>query len=240
MRGRQRHFNARDAGSTVALDARFITGFADGAAIASVVDRAGTTVTRTTGTGVTYETNEINGQPAIGFDPSGSFRFRAPVSITSNALTIIAISSKTGNAAGVADDFSRIWSLSNSGAADFNTTNGGIAYYNTSDPSADVFRNFAGVASRAITYAVAHLTSFRLSGSNVDWALNGAATTGTTSATALNANEIGIGAPINTSTLDSFLNGFIGLLIVIPVAVSDSLRKRLEHAAALSFKIPCA
>jgi hypothetical protein len=237
MRGRQRHLNPRDAGASLALDSRFIVGISDGAAITAVSDRAGNTATVTSGSGVTYETGSINGEPAIQFAPAGGFKFRAPVSVTSNALTILAVSAKTENAAGVDDDFSRAWGLSNGGGDDYNNTNGVTAYY-TGAPSLNVYRNSADIASRSIAYAVPHISAFRLSGTSVTWSLNGSATAGTTSATALNADEIGIGGQLSSAT-NSRLNGFIAQVILIPLAVADALRKRLEHAAALSFKIPC-
>ena len=59
------------------------------------------------------------------------------------------------------------------------------------------------------------------------------------------ANQIGVGVKLKTDGTPgtgadaAYLNGDMGQMVIIASAVENPLRKRLEHAAAYSFKISC-
>lgn len=239
MRARHRHLNARDAGAEIVLDARFISGLSDGSALTTWADRSGNgnDASKSSPAGVIFEEEAINGLPGVEFDSANGGRVKIDnFAITENQLTILAVASKTEDAAGIADTYSRIFSLSKSGAADYNTTNGlSVAY----DPSMVIlaFRNLSAICSRPFTYNEADVVTFSLDGSSALLRVSGAEQSGTTSATALDADEVGLGAPVSLGITDSFLNGFIAYFTLAKSVLSNPLKKRLEQSASYSFKI---
>ena len=76
MRGRQRHFNPRDAGATLALDARFVFGKSNNDELETWPGRAGADATQTeAGKKPVYQTAKINGQPTVFFDRTDFVRY---------------------------------------------------------------------------------------------------------------------------------------------------------------------
>lgn len=248
MRARHRHFNPKAAGAVLALDSRYGFSVANGANIATWDDRSDTndaTDVGQTNRQPTYQTNQLNGQPVIRFDGNATaanadeLRVVLATSITSNSLSCFSISLKT-NAGRSSTQFSRIFSLSLNDAQDFNNTNS-ILFDQTEANGADlqIYRNSSQVTNIAANYGEYYLHSFTLNGTAVSSRKFGeTATTGSTSATALNSNRVNIGG-VRAFTPDSYLSGDIALITIITAVVSDALRKRLEHAAAFSFKQTC-
>lgn len=70
MHRRVRHLNPAQCGARIALDARFITGVSDGAALDTWASRppATATATQTGSARPTYNTAIVNGRPAVTFD----------------------------------------------------------------------------------------------------------------------------------------------------------------------------
>lgn len=240
MRARHRHLNARDAGAEIVLDARFISGISDGSALTTWADRSGNgnDALRTSAGGVLFQSGEVNGLPAVEFDSANAGRVKIDnFTITQNQLTVLAIASKSGNVAGKQDDFSRIFSLSKNGAFDFNTSNGCLLYFNNTGPAIEAFSNSASIASVSYTYFQHELITFLLDGSSLLLKVSGSEQSGSTSATALDADEVGLGAPVSSSIADSFLNGFIAYFTLVKSVLSNPLKKRLEQSASYSFKI---
>ena len=249
MRARQRHFNPKDAGAFLALDSRYGFSLSDGATISTWDDRSDTNnaIQNTSARQPTYETNELNGQPVVRFNASATAAncdemvVSLATSVTSNALSWFTISKKT-NAALPTTTYSRILALNNGVNNDFGTTSGMVMLAQTEPTTADleIYRNSTSITLLAANYNTYYIFSATLNVTNVNSKRDGAnSTNGTTSATALNSSKINLGG-INYFTTDSFLSGDIALAIVIRSAVSDSLRKRLEHASAYSFKIACS
>jgi hypothetical protein len=243
MRARHRHFNPRDAEALVALDSRYGFTLSDGDPVSTWEDRTNNNndATQTSTARPTYETRELGGQPVITFDGSNDQMSVATLStaITSNALTLLTVSNKF--AAGTsANEFSRVISLSNGAAQDFNNTNSLLidqTQGNTGD--LQVFRNSASVTINAGDYAATYIYSTVLDGTAVTSRSNSTGTqTGATSATPLNANRLTIGG-VPFASNDSRMNGNIPMVTIIRAVVTNALRKRLEHAAAFSFKIAC-
>ena len=246
MRARQRHLNPKAAGAYTALDSRFEFSVATGTAISSWVSRTGANdASQATGANQPkYTTNAINGQPAILFDGAGDHMTIA-TSITSNALSMISVAHKTA-AGGTGQTYSRItgiWNTADSATtiADYGNTNGWIvAYYDRLAGKFYTLRNSIPIADFTRGYVPVVVSSV-LDGSNVTFTNQGVVATGTTSATALNSNEIRFGAsPYTGAGQDSSLNGYIAYLVYFMSVLSDSLRRRLERGAGYSFKIACS
>ena len=71
MRARHRHFNARDVGAALCLDARFISGLSDGNAVITWSDRSRSTanaVQNNANNQPQYKTAIQGGQPVVRFD----------------------------------------------------------------------------------------------------------------------------------------------------------------------------
>jgi len=104
MHRRVRHLNPGQCGAQVALDSRYITGVADGAALATWPARANTTI-GATATGVNqpiYRASSINGRPAVEFDGADDFMNldAGALSLTSNvpSCSINCVLIQTGGA----------------------------------------------------------------------------------------------------------------------------------------------
>lgn len=249
MRARHRHLNPKAAGAILALDSRYGFSVANGANISTWDDRSDTndaTDAGQTARQPTWQSGALNGQPAVRFDggsvtPTNADELRVTLAtaITANSLSCFSLSKKT--LGGASSNFSRVFSLSNNDAADFNNTNSLVldqTQGNTADPQ--VFRNSATVTKISADYDEWVLHSFTLDGTAVNARkAGGTAATGTTSATALNSNRINIGG-VRAFATDSYFSGDMALITVVTSVVSAALRRRLEHAAAYSFKLVCA
>jgi hypothetical protein len=100
MRGRSRHLNARDAGATMVLDARFISG-SDGDAIGTWASRTSSTYDMTQATAANKPllklgANGINGQAAVLFDGTNDYMTGANEAI--NTCSIFAATYSSGAA----------------------------------------------------------------------------------------------------------------------------------------------
>jgi hypothetical protein len=224
MRARQRHFNPKSAGAVAAYDARFISGLSDGDNVSTWASRTGTNdATQTTvGNQPNYETNEINGQPVVNFLPVNSDSLVINITIPNN-ISIIKV-------------FRR-------------NTSGTNSSFFTSSSSA---RYDSWWFSDNITYTApasgfnTHGTADTSTGSFVEsWIKNGT----TSSQVWRNGSTVGT-SQIPTTSNGSYnalgrgaggtvMNGAVGCASLLDSALSDSARRRLEHAAAYSFKIAC-
>ena len=243
MSRRQRHLNARHTGAHLVLDARRISGLADAASVSSWNDVSGNARNATQATGTkqpSYRVNVRGGQPVVRFDGgdglatssySASIAFDVLcVFATTSAGQIIFERGATFNAAGaqyLASGTNATLNASSDGTA------AGLSSKNMSSSSwanDGVFRIAAHVHDG--THA-GHL--LRLNGvtQSMTTALGYSGNLGSGSYT----QASNIGARNNGAT--AFLTGDIALLIHAPL-LSISMRKRLEHAAALSFKMSCS
>lgn len=249
MRARHRHFNPRDAGALVALDSRYGFSLSGGSSVSSWLDRTNNANNADQATAANqpkYETNELNGQPVIRFDGTND-DLRTGIlssSITVNSVTGLSIHKKNSGGTS-ANNFSRIISLSLNDNQDFSNTNSFITHHSVPSPynnSIGWFRNSLQVTQIAAAFNTFYLNSFTLDATNIKSRINGGAdATGTTSANALNSNRLTLAAPrFQTPPGDSRLNGDIAMITLIGLVSSTALRRRLEHAAAYSFKLACS
>lgn len=256
MHRRARHLNPAHAGATAALDARFISGVANGAAMSVWTTRPGGTLSPSQASAAnqpTYSASAINGQPALTFDDGGAGAngkvLQASISLTQNNVTVIAVANKTGTSPSAT--YSRAvvtYNTANEPAAvgDYNSTNSMIfaqlanATQLEFNPAHSAWRNSTANPMVAFSYTLNRpiVSGTVLDGESVLLSQNGATKTGTTSSTPLNSNALRIGAA--PALVDSNMLGHIARVDYLPLSVSAPLRRRLEQAAAFSFKLPCS
>lgn len=236
MRARHRHLNQRDAGATLVLDSRRISGLSDGSAVSQWDDssRSGWNVSQSSDTQrPVYKTTIQGGQPVVRLD--GNDRLvTTSVSTpqTFSSIAVFQISSSDTNAAVIFDSY--------------NDTQ--CAFYRgyTAD-SPNIFVLVAGGTGRSV------------GSSNTNWNVSSCQFSDSTSFAAFNGTKNTVSAAIGTNGLSGIsvgnlrgnpsvianlgntygFQGDMGLLAVLPSSLPDPLRKRLEHAAAFSFKISC-
>jgi hypothetical protein len=238
MRARHRHLNQRDAGATLVLDSRRISGLSDGNAVSQWDDasRSGWNVTQATGAlQPLYKTAIKGGQPVVRFDGenatnAGDRLISSSVSAaqTFSALIVFQLFSADTNGAVIFDSFSNV-------ACVFYTGTGG------DNPNNFAFAAGGGTPSVASRNNIWNIAACQFSGATSFGSFNGTKTTVSTTIGSNSLTGISIGnlrgtPPIATNY--SF-NGDMALIAIISTALADPLRKRLEHAAAYSFKISC-
>jgi hypothetical protein len=251
MRGRQRHFNARDAGASLVLDSRFVPGFSDDALVTTWPDRSrnGYSPTRSTDANKPkFKVGGSGGQPTIRFDGNDSLYYAA--NITPNVgVTMLAVCKfDSATARSGLFDAKNYAASTKSMAIEANTflTAGSKLGLYVRGSSFD--SDFAATTNPVIIALDADTTSGGAIASNTNYAVNGAPRTLTIrnnyqggtyeSMTGVSGFMVGSlhsnGTPIGSSH-----DGDIYLIAVIPDRASTPLRKRIENAAAISFKIPC-
>ena len=222
MRARHRHFNPKAAGAVAAYDARFISGLSDGDNVSTWASRTGTNDATQTSVGnqPQYETNEIGGQPVVNFVAAQGDRLNISITIPSS-VTIVAVHrrSTTGintiNFAASTDKYALWW---------FDGDNVIYVKWN------GVFAAFTPAQTTTGSLVV---TTTKNGTTSSQVYINGA------------TFRAAIAPTASSGTFDRFgstgvsNNGAIGSACLIDAFVSDGLRRRLEHAAAFSFKIAC-
>ncbi len=249
MGRRSRHFNPANAGCTVALDARFITGLNAGDAVQTWTGRPNTTVNASQATLAnrpSYQTNEINGRPALRFDGSNDFMTLNATALFQNvgsgfAVAVCRDTNNTGgDAAHVALGWSNGISTSSVRLAAYTRLTSNIFVAGARRLDADVFASSGSISSNSSANIIG--TQARWSSGNFNLCLNGSkSTNGTFSAS---------GNTSNTASLNVFLaspdgaavrmTGPIAAVVAASPLPSDPICKRIEHHLAFSFNIACA
>lgn len=220
MRGRIRHLNPASAGATVALDARFLSGFADGDAVGTWTGRGGSSPTASGSNRPTYKTNILNGQPVVRFDG------------VNDVMT-------DGGVSGSASDYSVLVVRKS------NTFPIGSFWFTTRDTVDLTLGNNSSGAyfSGSWQGTGVNATSFRVE----SWVFG--SSTGTIYVSGANSGLGGSYSPVAITHYalggDSifstyYYDGDIAAIAVIPSAVSAAVRKRIEHSLAFSFRVACA
>jgi len=233
MRLRNRHFNARHAGADLVLDSRFIDQ-ADNTEVSSWTDRSANahTIQQTTQANrPTFQTAELNGNPVVRFDGSNDFLTGGDIlDIGTNSLMMISTAKRSSGSGTIA---------AKSIAAGFA---GRYGFYGESNTTYVLYQGgstvFQGVSDTSTSptifgIEVQRSTAARLRFNGTQQASG--SITGNDASSFDGAFDFRVGA--YTSTL-SFWNGDIAQLVLV-FRFDASLRKRLEHAAAYSFKIAC-
>jgi len=252
MRARHRHFNARDCDAALCLDARFIAGLSDGNAVSTWSDRSrnAADATQTGANRPEYKKSIQGGQPVVRFDGTDDFfPMTTPLAAVfqnkGRGIVIATVQDRTPTA-GRAQHFVFSTSIGTS-TATFRAT------LNTRDGAADRFRSVArrldadsGANSTLTSDANWHILGAENNWTNnintlrVDFTSRSTSTYssggGSTSNTASLNVEIGSAnnnASNNAAPID------LGQLVVLNTATTESLVKRLHHAAAFAFKLSC-
>ena len=248
MHRRVRHLNPGQCGAQVALDSRFISGVADGAALSSWPGRPNTSISASQGMAAqqpTFRASSINGRPAVEFDGSadnmglGAGGQSLTNNVASASITAVAINDGTGADATQYVAFLSAGASSNPRAtliARFSSAAEVRAQGRRLD--ADASRN---TASAGASTAACVMTARHEFGTNAMTAgLNGVFTAaqtyasgaGNTSAT--NSNVANIGA---LNSAGSRLGGRIAAVVVAVPMFSEPVAKRIRQHLGFSFRI---
>lgn len=250
MHRRVRHLNPAQCGAQIALDARFITGVADGAALGTWPARANSSISASqSGTSrPTYRASQMNGRPVVDFDGSDDFMSlsASALSLTNNAqtadITCVAVDSGSTDAGNNIIFFSTGASAT-SGRCGVSTRTGGgnalAAVGRRLDGDALAVSNFGGTTTSPFILS----SRSRWSLGTITAMVNGIAassanySSGSGSTSATNSLAANIGAA-NAST--ARFNGDIASLIVAVPAFSDSVRARIRQSLGFSYRIATA
>ena len=236
MRARQRHFNAKDAGASCVYDARYITGLANNDAVSTWSSRTGTN-DATQGTAANrpvYKTNQFNGNPVVEFDGTND-RLEFSKLNASAAWALCVVKRKSTNT------YQTIFVIQNT--AGTNATFAGSVH---SDPAYGpvIFGNHQGGFPNWPKGSSVRNDSWR--SLYLVW-LGG----GYNGTTFYNGFDDGVSFALTNSGNIGAIPGatsFIGLdsgswggqmaqLVFATTSSTDSIRKRVSHAAAYSFKL---
>ncbi len=245
MHRRARHLNPGSAGAVLALDSRFITGLSDGDPVSTWSDRS-SSANNATGSGTarpTYQTNEINGNPCIRFDGTNDvFSLGTSAGLQPSTLSSIFVMVRRSDWSSA--NFGLIWCKPNANYAgngyyitiEANTSNKIVAAPNTGTPNADTTSvvNSRFPLDAAVIFNVGITTQgaeFFANGSSFFSVVRSQSITSTADTKYLGDNSPGYGG-------GHYPGDFAQVIISSNLAAS--LRRRLEHAAAFSFKIPCS
>lgn len=222
MRARHRHFNARDAGATGVFDSRYIS-FADNAAVDTWTSRTGSNNISQSNSAnrPVYQVNQINGNPSVYWDGGASDELTFASALSYSNTSVVTVF-KNGDATNGSVVFAR-----NNNSSDYIYFDTNAVYFQNSVQSVRT-HNLGNVflIGSGIDIASTSVTAFA----------NGTAATTTSGGAATFActgiGRYGAGTQFNTE-------GHLGLAIIANVAWDAPLRRRVEHAAAYSFKVSC-
>lgn len=246
MRKRHRHLNPGNAGASGAYDARFGFSVSSGTAISTWEDRTVNNNDASQATSAnqpTYQTNQLNGQPAISFDGVDDrmtfARFNATEAwglvvakrvSTSTYISLMVIRQTSNNfdrlTIGVNNDasYGPIIVFSNA-----NTTPGGRGGSLRLNEWRILFCEWVGGGTSGSTYYRAYDDGAQVTLTN----------TGNIGAINANLNS-SLGCASTASAYSNFWGGPISQASFGFTRPSDAMRKRLIHASGYSFKIACS
>lgn len=235
MRARHRHFNPRDAGATAAFDARYGISVSSGSGVDTWVNRSGSndaTQGAPSAQPIYRATGGPNGLEAVEFDGNDDHLIHF-VSLTVAPNLMMAVAARTGGAG-----FSTIVGFCPPNTANFNimyssgygagSANWGVV---PTDSGQSILNSWKILSAKPLSTATSNSsTTVWTDGSN-EVTSTGSRYGGDVT----NRRYIGEILPIQAP-----LVGSVSLVTAIPKDVESPLRRRLEHAASYSFKIPCA
>jgi len=242
MRARHRHFNARHAGADLVLDARYINQ-SDNTSVSAWTDRSANNHSIAQSTAAnqpTFRTNQMNGNPVVRFDGSNDFLDGGDILyILNRGMTLICVAKISGGTNPTLVGKSR-FGVSEGRYSLVRDNNTFLALYQeASNAIAQV--SDTSTANRINTMAINRGATNTLFFDGAQQAQN-TTLSGSTSYDNTNVFLVGVyqnstgGTPPQSTY---YLNGDIAQ-IVVNFTFNTPLRKRLEHAAAYSFKIACS
>lgn len=238
MHRRARHLNARDAGATMVLDARFISG-SDGDAIGTWASRTSSTYDMTQST-ASYKpllklgANGINGQAAVLFDGTNDRLSGANEDINTCSCFAVAYNTNSGTIRNIfgrskTSDYTRNFIL---------TTNTGsnTLFTNRSDGT-----NFPVAQSTDFTTG-SHVANGYYDGTNLGIRIDGKSYTTTAGVSSTGGANWDVGWMNDGPSGPNYhWNDRISAVVLFKNSVaSSSIAKRVEHSLAYSFKIACS
>lgn len=236
MRARHRHFNAKDAGAACVYDARYISGLANNDAVSTWSSRTGTN-DATQGTAAnrpTYKTNQFNGNPVVEFDGTND-RLEFNKLNASSAWSLCVVKRTSTNT------YQQLFNVENTAG---NNSTFGAAVHN--DPSyGPVIFGSGGSGSTAWAKG-SSLRNDAWRSLYLVWL--GGGTSGTSFYNGWDdgvsfslTNSGNVGATAKTTSFIGFDSGSWGgqmaQVVIALISSTDSLRKRVSHSAAYSFKL---
>jgi hypothetical protein len=250
MRARHRHFNPKDAGADLVLDARFINQ-SDNTVVSTWADRSGNSYNATQATGAnqpTFKTNQTGGNAGVDFDGTND-SLVGTFSPTAVPRTVYAVFQGDGGSVGA--DFSgtlfQVPQVTQANSYSWIARWGNIS--STTYVAGDVYstnQTLAVTASNVLDPLIGSWTSN--SSRTVSFSRNGVALTvnGNPPNAVNNVTTAGfrVGAlrvADGSGNLTQYWNGRIfSLHVWSDEEVASPLKKRCEHSSAFSFKIPCS
>lgn len=245
MRRRHRHFNARDLGAGFVFDARYIDQ-SDNTAVSTWSDRSrnGWDATQTSASlQPTFQTAEFGGNGVVRFDGSNDIlSVSGAVGLLNNVAgaTLMAVAKYvSGGPSGFGNS---IFFSNNASVSRARMSGGSASNYDVGGRrlDADSFATINGSTFSASRILI-HVGVFDYSNSDLFLFLDGTQeasntsfqTAGNTSAT--NSGSVSLG----NNSAPQPMNGDLGQALAFNTVLTASQRKRVEHAAAYSFKISC-
>jgi hypothetical protein len=226
MRARHRHLKPKSINAFIALDSRYIQQ-SDNTAISQWDDISGSSNNATQGTAAnrpTYQTNELGGNGVVRFDGTNDFLESPTITKNQPYTTFLITYGRTYKFGG----FNEAFQDASLGAYVAIAVEGGGSKHSMFAGS-QIYGAAASLNTWFLGAYVFNTTSSKL-------AINGGAvTTGDAGANNING-KFQVGR--NWQGLNYYDND-TALAMTCSGAFSDSLRKRVEHAAAYSFKISC-
>jgi hypothetical protein len=224
MHRRARHLNAKDAGAVLVLDSRFITGLANNDLVDPWTDRVSAinyTITTSANRPV-YKTAVQGGQPMVLSEALKQLSGNSSglVNYTSNNLTIVTVNSHTGF---IGDTV--MLSIRSTSSSEF------LIYRNGTDS----YWGFRGLAGRRWVGPSSNVIAIESLQGDVPF-INGVSISSSSHTHGGSGNNNTL---FNITGVPASWRGNLGILSVWNSVINATLFRRLNHAAAFSFKISC-
>ncbi len=231
----------------MALDARYGFNQSDNTDVNTWEDRSTNNNDATQATAAykpKYRTNIQGGQPSLEFAPASDSKDRLDGSFTatSNTLTYVGVV----NLGSSTPAFARALALSKNNANDFDNNSRGIPLLRNSANNQFYCLKSSGSSTVSISQNTWYIVSTIWNGTNGTIRVNessSATQTGANATANFDVNQYRVGMAFDSTTPESNATGawkgYISASALFNSAVNSSMRKRLQFAAAFSFKIAC-
>jgi|688.fasta_scaffold676489_2 hypothetical protein len=226
MRARHRHFKPTSVGAFIAVDSRYINQ-SDNTAISTWSDRSGSANDVTQATGANqpvYRTGVLGGNGVVRFDGSNDF-LESPTIVKSQPYTSFLVNLPKQ----FYSNYNEVFEDSSLGCLSAIAPSGGVAKHDTY-AGVDLF----GVAATVNAWFIGNHV---FNGSSSKNEINGGSiTTGNAGTNNING-KFQVGRNWNSTI---YVNNDFAFGMVCSGALSDSLRQRIDHSNAYSFKLACS
>jgi len=240
MRARHRHFNQRDAGGVFVLDSRRISGLSDNDPISQWDDASRNTTNASQSTSSlrpVYRTSIQGGQPVVRFNVASNFLSATVTSDFGCLFCVGNISANIQKFAGIIT--ARVSPNSTLVSASSNnfgmTTTSGLQ---RSERLTGFLGNTSSVFAQGVSGSTSDFENFNgglvVNNPFIICAFRASDVSGTHNFSIGRDTFQGADAP---RALD---DGDIAVIALLPSGITSSLRKKIEHSAAFSFKISCS